>query len=179
MTDTQPVLALIQSGAAQGQWTLDPANSSVEFAVKHFWHAITVRGRFDQLSGAGTIGPDGAVTGQLTMQASSINTKNSRRDKHLRSADFFDAEQHPLVVLDITGATPADGGEIAMRGTLQAAGRSQPVSFTARAEDAGPDAVTLRAELVVDRSAFGMTWSPLGMAAKEAAGSVVARFVRS
>jgi len=179
MTDTHPVLALLQSGAAQGQWTLDPANSSVEFGVKHFWHAITVRGRFEQVAGAGTVAPDGAVAGQLTMQASSISTRNKQRDKHLRSADFFDVEQHPLVVLDITEATPADGGEIAMRGTLRAAGRSQPVSFTARAEDAGPDAVTLRAELVVDRSAFGMTWSPLGMTAKEAAGSVVARFVRS
>jgi polyisoprenoid-binding protein YceI len=179
MTDTHPVLALLQSGAAQGQWTLDPANSSVEFGVKHFWHAITVRGRFEQVAGAGTVAPDGAVAGQLTMQASSISTRNKQRDKHLRSADFFDAEQHPVVVLDITEATPADGGEIAMRGTLRAAGRSQPVSFTVRAEDAGPDAVTLRAELVVDRSAFGMTWSPLGMAAKEAAGSVVARFVRS
>ncbi len=179
MTDTHPVRALLQSGAAQGQWTLDPANSSVEFGVKHFWHVITVRGRFEQIAGTGTVAPDGAVAGQLTMQASSISTRNKQRDKHLRSADFFDAEQHPLVVLDITEATPADGSEIAIRGTLQAAGRSQPVSFTARAEEAGPDAVTLRAELVVDRSAFGMTWSPLGMAAKEAAGSVVARFVRS
>jgi polyisoprenoid-binding protein YceI len=179
MTDTHPVRALLQSGAAQGQWTLDPANSSVEFGVKHFWHVITVRGRFEQIAGTGTVAPDGAVAGQLTMQASSISTRNKQRDKHLRSADFFDAEQHPLVVLDITEATPADGSEIAIRGTLQAAGLSQPVSFTARAEEAGPDAVTLRAELVVDRSAFGMTWSPLGMAAKEAAGSVVARFVRS
>ena len=47
MTDTHPVLALLQSGAAQGQWTLAPANSSVEFGVKHFWHAITIRGRFE------------------------------------------------------------------------------------------------------------------------------------
>jgi polyisoprenoid-binding protein YceI len=66
-----------------------------------------------------------------------------------------------------------------MRGTLQAAGHSEPVSFTARAEDISPGAITLRAELVVDRTLFGMTWSPMGIAAKEAAGTVVARFVHS
>ena len=74
---------------------------------------------------------------------------------------------------------PAASGLIAMRGTLTAAGHSEPVSFTARAEDIGPGAVTLRAELVVDRTLFGMTWSPLGIAAKEATGTVVARFSRS
>jgi polyisoprenoid-binding protein YceI len=179
MTDTHPVSDLLRSGAAQGQWTLDPANSTVKFRVKHFWHAITVSGLFEQIEGAGTVAPDGSVSGQLTMQAGSVSTSNSRRDKHLRSADFFDAEQHPLVVLTVTGADPASNDEIAVRGTLQAAGRSQPVSFTARAEDTGPDAVTLRAEVVVDRTVFGMTWSPLGIAAKEAAGSVVARFTRS
>lgn len=183
MSDPSIDPAATSAGAATalaaGEWTLDPDNSHAEFAVKHFWGLVTVRGHFNEIAGELSIDPAGAVAGELRIDAASVDTGNKQRDKHLRSADFFDAEQHPLVVLDITGATPADGGEIAMRGTLQAAGRSQPVSFTARAEEAGPDAVTLRAELVVDRSAFGMTWSPLGMAAKEAAGSVVARFVRS
>ena|ERR1700729_1279725 len=178
MTETHPVNALLSSGAAQGEWTLDPAGSTVTFGVKHFWGAITVHGGFEQLAGAGTVAPDGSVSGQLTMQASSLSTKNKQRDKHLHSADFFNTEQHPQVVLDITEATPAGAGEIAMRGTLQAAGHSQPVSFTAHAEQSGPDAVTLRAELVVDRTVFGMTWRPLGIAAKQATGSVVARFVR-
>jgi polyisoprenoid-binding protein YceI len=167
MTETHPVNALLSSGAAQGQWTLDPAGSTVTFGVKHFWGAITVHGGFGQLAGAGTVAPDGSVSGQLTMQASSLSTKNKQRDKHLHSADFFNTE-----------ATPAGAGEIAMRGTLQAAGHSQPVSFTAHAEQSGPDAVTLRAELVVDRTVFGMTWRPMGIAAKQATGNVVARFVR-
>jgi polyisoprenoid-binding protein YceI len=179
MTGTNPVDALFPDGQAQGQWSLDPASSSVKFGVKHFWHAITIRGTFEQLEGAGTVAPDGSVAGHLTMQSASLSTKNKQRDKHLRSADFFDAERHPTVVLSVTEAKPGAGGEIAMRGTLAAAGHSEPVSFTARAEDIGPDAVTLRADIVVDRTAFGMTWSPMGIAAKEAAGTVVARFVRS
>lgn len=180
MAGTNPLDALVQSGAAQGQWSLDPAKSNVEFRVKHFWHMVTVRGTFEQLEGAATVAPDGSVSGHLTMRSDSLTTKNKQRDKHLRSADFFDAEQHPMVVLSVTEARPAStSGAIEMRGTLQAAGRSKPVTFTAWAEDIGPDAVTIRAELVVDRTLFGMTWSPMGIAAKEAAGSVVARFVRS
>jgi polyisoprenoid-binding protein YceI len=179
MGDASAAVAAWQSGQAQGQWTLDPAHTTVEFAVKHFWHLITVRGRFDQVEGTGTVAPDGSVSGQLTIQAASVNTKNKRRDTHLRSADFFDAEQHPHVVLTVTEAVPADGEQLTAKGTLEAAGRSQPVSFTARAEQAGPDAVTLRAETVVDRSTFGMGWSPLSMTAMEATGTVTARFIRA
>ena len=65
-----------------------------------------------------------------------------------------------------------------MVGTLQAAGVEEPVSFTADLVDTGNDAVTLRAELTVDRSRYGMTWSPMKMTAMQATGSVTARFIR-
>jgi polyisoprenoid-binding protein YceI len=178
MTDSQEAVARLRSGVLQGHWVLDPAGSTAEFRVKHFWGAITVHGRFDRLEGEATVDAAGTISGQLTMQAGSVNTKNSRRDKHLRSADFFNAENHPSVVLTVTEAEPQGDGDIAVKGTLEAAGRSAPVSFTAHAEITGEDTVTLRADLEVDRTVFGMTWSPLGMAAKEAAGTVVARFVR-
>jgi polyisoprenoid-binding protein YceI len=179
MTESHPATAKLHSGELQGRWVLDPAASTVEFRVRHFWGAITVRGWFDRLTGEGSVEPGGAISGQLTMDAGSLNTKNSRRDKHLRSADFFDVENHPTVVLRATGeADPEAVGQIAFNGTLEAAGRSEPVSFTAQAEESGDNSVTLRADLVVDRTVFGMTWSPLGMAAQEATGTVVARFVR-
>jgi len=179
MTESHPATAGLHSGALQGRWVLDPAASTAEFRVKHFWGAVTVRGRFDRMTGAGSVDAGGTVTGKLTIDASSLSTKNSQRDKHLRSADFFDADNHPTVVLAVTGAAdPEAVGQIAFNGTLEAAGRSTPVSFTAQAEESGENAVTLRAGLVVDRSVFDMTWSPLGMAAKQAAGTVVARFVR-
>jgi polyisoprenoid-binding protein YceI len=179
MTDSQTPMAKLQSGGLQGRWALDPAGSTAEFRVKHFWGAITVRGWFDHMAGEGTIDPSGAVSGQLTMDANSVSTKNSQRDKHLKSADFFDVENHPSVVLTVTEATPGADGQIAVKGSIEAAGHSEPVTFTANADEAGENAVTLRGELVVDRTAFGMTWSPMGMAAKQAAGSVVARFIRS
>jgi polyisoprenoid-binding protein YceI len=160
------------------RWRLDRSASRVEFRVRHFWHAITVRGWFDQVEGEGTVGPDGTVTGQLVMQAASLNTKGKQRDKHLRSADFFDAEEHPRVVLTVRRAALGPDGRLTGEGTLEAAGASEPVSFIADVAEASAEAVTLRAELVVDRSRFGMTWSPLRMAAMQASGAVTARFTR-
>ena len=169
-----------QTGAAPqpGQWRLDPQASRAEFAVRHFWHAITVRGQFERIEGEGVVAPDGTATGRLVLDAASLNTGNKQRDKHLRSTDFFAADEHPQVVLTVTGAVPAVDGRLAAEGTLEAAGVSQPVSLTADIVDASPDAVTLRAELTVDRSRFGMTWRPLRMADLAAKATVTARFTR-
>jgi polyisoprenoid-binding protein YceI len=173
------VLALVRDGALAGQWTLDPQASSAEFRVRHFWGMVTVRGRFERLEGEATVAPDGAVTGRLVIDAASLTTGNKQRDKHLRSADFFHAEQHPQVVLTVRRASATDGGRLAAEGVLAAAGVTEPVSFTADIVAASPDAVTLRAELTVDRSRFGMTWSPMRMAAMHATGSVTAGFTRA
>lgn len=122
MTESHPATAKLHSGELQGRWVLDPAASTAEFRVKHFWGAITVRGWFDRMSGEGTVDAAGVISGQLTFDTSSLNTKNSRRDKHLRSADFFDVEQHPTAVLAVTGeADPEAVGQIAFNGNLEAA----------------------------------------------------------
>lgn len=180
--DPQPpvagVVTLARDGKMAGRWKLDPGASRVEFRVGHFWHAITVRGWFDQVEGEGTVGADGSVTGQLVIAAASLNTKNKQRDKHLRSADFFDADKHPQVVLAVRQAALTADGQLTAEGTLAAGGTAEPVTVTADVVDASADAVTLRAELAVDRSRFGMTWSPLRVAAMQATGTVTARFVR-
>src|ERR1700682_267805 len=88
---------------AIGRWSLDPAGSSVQFYVKHFWGVVTVHGSFETLEGEGKVDPDGGVSGHLTIDAKSLNTKNRKRDKHLRSADFFDVEHHPTVTITVEG----------------------------------------------------------------------------
>jgi polyisoprenoid-binding protein YceI len=173
------VVALTRDGALAGRWRLDPQASRVEFRVRHFWGAITVRGWFERVEGEGSVGPDGTVTGQLVMDAASLSTRNKQRDKHLRSADFFHAEKHPQVVLTVRRASLTDQGQLAAEGVLATAGVTEPVGFTADVLDASPDAVTLRAELTVDRSRYGMTWSPMRIAAMQATGSVTARFTRA
>jgi polyisoprenoid-binding protein YceI len=173
------VAALVRERDLAGRWVLDPRASRVEFRVRHFWGAVTVLGWFERLDGEGVVGPDGKVSGQLVMDAASLDTKNKQRDRHLRSGDFFDVQHHPRVVVAVSRAELTHGAQLAAEGELEAAGVREPLSFTAEVVDASPDAVTLKAELTVDRSRFGMTWSPLRMTSMQATGSVTARFTRA
>jgi polyisoprenoid-binding protein YceI len=170
-------MSLLDAGTA-GRWVLDPARSSIRFSSKHFWGAITVNGRFEQFTGEGTVAADGTATGRIVIEAASLTTKMKARDKHLRSSDFFDVEEHQEVVLDLRAAQEGPD-RLQVEGTLQAAGRTQPVAFTATVSDAGADAATLSASLDLDRTAFGMTWSPLKVSSLQATGTAELRFVRT
>jgi polyisoprenoid-binding protein YceI len=165
-------------GTAAGHWALDPAGSRFEFHVKHFWGAITVHGTFGRVSGEADVAADGTLEGTIVMDATSLDTKNKQRDRHLRSADFFDVERHPTVALTITSGKLAGPDTISCEGMLQAAGQSRPVTFTAQVQEATASATVLTAEFEVDRTAFDMTWSPLGSASAIARGTAIARFVR-
>ncbi len=169
--------SLLRDG--QGSWTLDPAGSSAEFHVKHFWGAITVHGRFERLAGEGTISDNGIVTGALRLEAGSLTTKMNKRDEHLRSAEFFDVERHPTVTVTVDRLTPGAGERLTSEIRLEVAGHTHSINPTVQVTPAEPGTVTLRAEVVVDRSAFGMTWSPLGMAARQARAIVTACFTRA
>ena len=181
MTDstTTDVTSLLADGTAAGTWVLDPAGSHAEFGVKHFWGAITVRGTFERMTGEATVGPDGTVTGQISFDAASLNSKNKQRDKHLRSADFFHVDKHPHAVLTVTSARVAGPADLECQGTFEAAGHVRPVAFTAHIQEATAQAAILTAELELDRTEFDMTWSPLHIASMTAHGTMKARFVRA
>jgi polyisoprenoid-binding protein YceI len=170
--------ALRRDGRAHGRWILDPSVSTADFHVKHFWGALTVHGWFERLQGEANITPDGRIAGRLTISATSLQTKNAQRDRHLRSSDFFDVDRHPEVQLDITDVHLATDGELTAKGTLAVAGHRQTVEFPILVEDVTADDATLRAELTVDRTQFGMTWSPLGMASPQARLTASLRFRR-
>jgi polyisoprenoid-binding protein YceI len=159
-----------------GAWVVDPAGSSAAFASKTFWGLSTVRGTFGGLTGSGTVADDGTVSGELVLDAARLNTKNKTRDQHLRSAEFFNVEKYPAVVVRISAAT-RDGDAVTGTGTIEAGGQTQPITFTGRVAEAD-GAVTLTAEATVDHRALGMTWNRLGMLSGTATGSITARFVR-
>jgi polyisoprenoid-binding protein YceI len=178
-TKTSPG-ALLQGGAAAGAWQLDPAATKLEFRVKHFWGAVTVRGQFATVSGRLNVDAGGAVSGRVEADSASLTSGNKQRDKHLRGADFFDVAAHPTVVFTVTGAAAAGDDQLRVTGELTAAGRTQPVSFDARLSEANADRVTVDGEVTVDRrTGFGMTWSPMGIAAPTALLVVKAQFVKS
>ena len=107
---------------ATTRWRLDPTDSSAEFGVPHFWGLLTVKGRFDRLDGRLEADHDGPQRIELTIEAASVSTRNRQRDRHLRSADFFDVDRHPKVCFRSTAIRTADDGSLRVAGELTAAG---------------------------------------------------------
>jgi polyisoprenoid-binding protein YceI len=112
-----------------GTWTVDPAHSRVEFAVKHMGIA-TVRGNFGTFEGTLVIGADGAVASG-SADVSSINTGEPDRDTHLKSADFFDAETNPRITFSSTSITAVDEETFKIVGDLTMHGITREVTLHA------------------------------------------------
>ena len=102
----------------------------------------------------------GDVTGTITVAARSVDTKNNRRDEHLRSADFFDAANHPDITFTVDGIRPDNGG-VRVTGSLSVRSRTRPVSFDATVSSADGE-VTLDGQVQVNRADFGLTWNRMG-----------------
>jgi polyisoprenoid-binding protein YceI len=170
------VQALLQDGALAGSWTLDSARTQVRLETRHSWGLAPLHGVFGQVSGSGTVTAAGDVSGVVTVAAGSLDTKNPRRDKHLRSADFFDIETHPDFTFTVDGASPSDTG-VRVTGTLAVIGRTRPVSFDATVSNVDGE-VWLDGVLQVNRADFGMTWNRLGIASMRSAIVVHAVFTR-
>ena len=92
------------------RWRLDPDLSTAEFRVPNFWGLMKVRGRFDRLSGWLEIGEQGQRRIELTIDATSLNTGNDKRDEHLRSDDFFDTPARARHDVEPARDDPDPGG---------------------------------------------------------------------
>jgi len=160
-------------------WQLDPAQSTAEFRVKHFWGLITVVGHFDRFDGSLEIDADGARRIALTIQADSLDTGNSTRDRHLRSADFFDVTEHPQVHFTSSTVTEAGDDLLHVSGELKAAGKQIPMSFDARLRTLDQRTIEIEATATADHRQLGMTWSPLKMVRPPATLHVKAHLTQS
>ena len=103
-TNAPALQALLADAALAGNWTLDPSRSTVSLRSKSMWGLAPVKGVFRQASGQGTVSPAGDVSGTVTVGAASIDTKNKKRDTHLRSADFFDSDTYPDITVTVDQA---------------------------------------------------------------------------
>jgi polyisoprenoid-binding protein YceI len=125
------------------------------------WGLVPVNGVFHQVTGNGTVSPDGAVTGGITVAAASIDTKNARRDTHLRSADFFDSDNYPDITFTVEGIRPS-GQDVTVTGTLRVRGRARPLTFDGTAVVQRTGEVSLDAEVRISQADFGLTWNRMG-----------------
>lgn len=159
-----------------GRYTLDRTGNSVAFRHKTFWGLATVRGSFGSVEGSGELAADGTGSGSLTVAVASLDTKNQKRDTHLRSKDFFDAEAHPEVVFTAARITPSGEDAAQVEGEISVRGTSRALSFPARLETQSADSVVLSASVEIDRGEFGMTWNQLGMLKGSATMDIRLRF---
>jgi polyisoprenoid-binding protein YceI len=149
------------NASAPTLWTVDPATSTVEFAVRTFWGAITIRGRFDRFAGSYRIGPDGPSI-ELDIDAESLDTGHAKRDAHLRSEDFFTVEEHPHVRFRSSRVDDIGDGRMHVQGSLEAAGVVVPLEFDATTVQRG-DRLEVEASTTVDPRRFGMSSGMLNM----------------
>ena len=155
--------ALLEDGALAGDWVLDRARSSVRLKSRSMWGLAAVNGVFRDVSGNGTISPEGEVSGTVTVAAASIDTGNTRRDQHLRSADFFDSATHPDIIFSADGIQASAQGA-AVTGALTVRDRTRPLSFDAAASVQDDGEIRLDAEVRINRADFGLIWNQRGMA---------------
>ena len=168
------------AAGATTTWQIDAAHSHVEFAVKHLMIA-TVKGRFGAVSGAVTTNGDGVAGAavDVTIDASSVDTREPQRDTHLRSADFFDVATFPAITFRSTRVVPAGDGALTLTGDLTIHGVTRPITLAVTDEGAakdpwGGDRRAFSATGRLSRKDFGLTWNQ----ALEAGGVLVGDDVR-
>ncbi|MGA2150225.1 MAG: YceI family protein [Bryobacteraceae bacterium] len=147
-------------------WKIDPAHSAAEFKVRHMMIS-NVKGQFSAVSGVVTL-DQGDITNsrvQAAIEAASINTYEAQRDAHLKSADFLDVANFPVLTFESTQVTRTAGGELSVKGNLAIRGVTRPVVFTvdgptAPAKDPwGNTRVGLAATTKINRRDFGLHWN--------------------
>ena len=147
------------------QWQIDTSHSNVTAAVKHMM-LTTVRASFSGTSGVIDFDPTKPEAGaiELRIPAASVNTGDQKRDGHLRSGDFLDAENHPEIVFKSTRVTPNGADEFVVDGTLTIRGTTKRVSgnveFLGIAADArAGQRAGFEAKFSFDRTQWGLTWN--------------------
>jgi polyisoprenoid-binding protein YceI len=171
------VLSDQRTRPATRRWVVDPARSTVEFRVRNYWGLTTVVGHFTRFDGSYTVSPDEQAV-ELIVDAASLDTGIRRRDEHLRSSTFFDVEAHPQVRFTANDVTGAGNGTLRVRGELEAAGRTVPLSFEARVRVLEGE-LEAEATTLVDHRLLGMTFSPLGTVRSPSTLHVKARLTSS
>jgi polyisoprenoid-binding protein YceI len=151
--------------ALTGDYTLDPAHTTIGFVARHAM-VTNVKGQFRDFSG--TLHLDGSdpakSTATLDVVMQSIDTGNADRDGHLKSADFFKTDEHPTMTFRSTSAESLGGDDYRVTGDLTILGTTKQLSidleFNGAAKDPfGNDRVGFEGKAEIKRSEWGLTWN--------------------
>ena len=149
-------------------WNIDTSHSGVHFSVRHMVIA-KVRGVFDRWSGTVELDPAHPEAARVSVRidAASINTREDKRDAHLRSADFFDVAQYPELTFESTKVAKVDGvdderyrvtGNLTIHGVTNEVVLDAESLGTAR-DPWGNERVAFQATTSINRKDFGLSWN--------------------
>src|SRR5712692_5108099 len=170
----------VMTGTSQAlkptQWQLDPAHSAAHFRVRHLMIS-NVRGEFGKVSGNVVLDPSDLTksTVEVSVDATTINTREPQRDEHLRSADFFDVAKHRAGTFRAKKITAAGAYRFNVTGDLTIRGATREVTFDVEGpvpaikDPYGNVKTGVAAAAKINRKDFGLVWSAL----TEAGGVVV------
>jgi polyisoprenoid-binding protein YceI len=147
-------------------WNIDATHSAVEFKVKHLMIS-NVKGHFSGITGTLSLNEDDLTQSSVdaSIEIASIHTRDESRDAHLKSAEFFDAEQFPTMHLKSTHIAVKSDGELVVTGDLTIKGITHSVAFavegpTSESKDPwGNTRIGVEAKTKINRKDFGLTWN--------------------
>lgn len=161
-------------------WKIDPSHSSIEFSAKHMMIS-TVRGRMGAVNGeiiADESNPANSSV-EITVDIAGLTTNDTNRDTHLRSADFFDAENHPEATFKSVSIEPLSDDKFRVTGDLTIRGISKSITLDVEREGEGVDPwgnvkAAFAATTTLNRKDFGLNWN----VALEAGGVLVSEKIK-
>ena len=166
-----PITAEHVAGYQAGTWKLDPTHSEVAFSVRHL--AISkVKGVFEDFDVTVTAPENPSdATVEATIEIASVNTKQAQRDQHLRTSDFFAADEHPQILFTSTALHAEENGAFVLDGDLTLRGVTKAVSLKGEfggivTDGYGQTKAGVEATTKINRHDFGVSWN----AALEAGG---------
>lgn len=157
-------LALNRSAAQNAtKWKLDKSHTSVDFSINHFFSAVT--GKFTDFEGDFNFDPNNlsGSSANFTVSVNSVNTNNGKRDKHLQSADFFDAKKYPKMTFTSSKFEKKSDNEYLLHGKLTIKDKTQqvvlPLKVTGEMEHPmmkGTVILGLVIDTTLDRTKYGV-----------------------
>jgi polyisoprenoid-binding protein YceI len=147
------------------RWNIDPSHSSIQFSVRHLVIS-KVRGTFARWTGSLELDPAALTSARVSVEidAASIDTREPKRDDHLRSADFFDVGNHPTVKFESREVRALGGDRFAVIGPITLRGITRDVELEVEYLGTGKDPwgnarVAFTAKAAINRKDFGLNWN--------------------
>jgi polyisoprenoid-binding protein YceI len=148
-------------------YTIDPSHSQIGFSVKHMMFS-TVRGNFSGFEGTIVVDNDNPANSsvEVTIDASTVSTRDAKRDEHLRSADFFDVEKYPTITFKSTSIDFKSAEDFTITGDLTMHGVTKPVKIKAEQTGEGTnpwgmEVAGFEGSTKIDRKDFGLTYNAM------------------